>query len=106
MQGGRRVSIQPKQLSLILPGEGFNEAQLQDVSSAGTAENLDLSLLEIAWEIAADGGTALSLSELSELLFEDTGARAQYVTHRMLAEGPIYFKQASCSPAGPMGDAH
>lgn len=93
------MSVQPKQLALILPGAGHTEATLSEIYAAAQSENLDVSLLEIAWEIAADGGTALSLYELSDLLFEDTSARTQYITHRMLAECPLFFKQASKVPA-------
>ena len=42
--------MQPKQVSLVLPGGPYGDKDLQ--AFAAVADSLDLSLLEIAWEIA------------------------------------------------------
>jgi hypothetical protein len=42
---------------------------------------------------APAGGAAVSLAELSELLFSSDAAINQYATYAMLLEDKVYFKQ-------------
>ncbi|KAG2484219.1 hypothetical protein HYH03_016954 [Edaphochlamys debaryana] len=92
---GRRSSIAPKQVSLLLPGSGYTDSDV--ASFAAAAEGADLSLLEIAWEIALESDGPLELSELASLLYDDTSPRSLYVTYRMLQRDGLYFKQTGKS---------
>ncbi|KXZ48125.1 hypothetical protein GPECTOR_30g221 [Gonium pectorale] len=90
---GRRQSMVPKQVTLLLPGGPYGEADL--AAFAAAAEGADMSLLEIAWEIALEGGSPLGLRDLASLLFDDTSPTATYVTHRMLRSDSLFFKQST-----------
>ncbi|GIL47259.1 hypothetical protein Vafri_4119 [Volvox africanus] len=89
-QTGRRQSITPKQVQLVLPGAGYKEADV--VAFTAAAEAVDMTLLEIAWEVAAESGEPLELRDLAILLYDDTSPKSLYVTHRMLQRDTLYFK--------------
>ena len=54
-----------------------------------------MSLLEIAWAVAAEEPRSYSLAELAMLLFDEDHALPQYVTFCMLLHDEIYFKPVS-----------
>lgn len=118
---GHRSSLQPKAASLVLPGGGYTLDDLGRFSAA--AAGADASLLEIAWAIAADdggsaptgggggggqaaaaatgmAGAALSLQELSSLLYDADGALEQWTTYWLLHNDRVYFKQAGGKSGG------
>ncbi|GFR46826.1 hypothetical protein Agub_g8462, partial [Astrephomene gubernaculifera] len=79
----------------------FSVAELAGFLAAAEAAEADEAMMEVAWEIALDGGRALQLRELASLLFDDTSPRALFVTHHLLARDDTYFKQAtSRAPSG------
>ncbi|GLC44119.1 hypothetical protein PLESTM_001558100, partial [Pleodorina starrii] len=94
---GRRTSIAPKQVQLVLPGGGYSEGDVAAYVAA--AEGADMGLMEIAWEIAAESGAPLDLRELATLLYDDTTPKSLYITHRMLRKDTLYFKPAPRSAA-------
>lgn len=99
-QAGRRTSLPSKNIVLVLPGNAYTPDSLEQFSAAAAAA--DVSLLEIAWAVAAEepAGTSYSLSQLSQLLFDSEGPRDQYATFNMLLADKIYFKsnyKVSCS---------
>jgi hypothetical protein len=84
-------------VSLVLPGSNYQPADVQRFAEAAAAA--DLSLLEIAWAVAAEDMRSYSLQEMTQLLFDDAAALSQYITFSMLLQDSIYFKQvgkASC----------
>lgn len=94
VQAGRRTSLPPKNVVLVLPGSAYTPESLQQFSAAAAAA--DNSLLEIAWAVAAEepAGTSYSLSQLSQLLFDTDAPQEQYATFNMLLVDDIYFKSA------------
>jgi hypothetical protein len=112
--GGRRASIAPKAVALVLPGS-HTPAELERLWAAAAA--VDASLLEIAWAIAAEdgggggsgsGGAAaapLALPDLAALLFDGDGAEAQWLAYWLLARDRVYFKQAVRRGRAGQGDA-
>jgi hypothetical protein len=108
VQAGRRTSLPSKNIVLVLPGNAYTPDSLEQFSAAAAAA--DVSLLEIAWAVAAEepAGTSYSLSQLSQLLFDSEGPRDQYATFNMLLADKIYFKsnyKVSCSAASLLPDA-
>ncbi|GLI58810.1 hypothetical protein VaNZ11_000576 [Volvox africanus] len=89
-QTGRRQSITPKQVQWVLPGGGYKEADV--VAFTAAAEGADMTLMEIAWEVAAESGEPLELRDLAILLYDDMSPKSLYVTHRMLQRDTLYFK--------------
>lgn len=49
-QAGRRQSLQPKQVQLVLPGGSYTAADVTAFQAA--AESADRSMLEVVWELA------------------------------------------------------
>lgn len=90
-QRGHRSSLNSKTVALVLPGGGYTRADLEAFASA--AAGADISLLEIVWAIALEGSTPLSLTALTELLFDDAAPVNQYVAYSMLLSDRTYFKQ-------------
>ena len=104
-QAGRRQNLQAKQVVLALsPGAGgaFNATDVPKFVSA--AESADMSSLELAWEIVSEDTTDVAsssgpmrslrtLGEMSTLIFDSQDARSLYMTHRMLADDRLFFKQ-------------
>lgn len=93
-EAGRRTSLPPKNVVLVLPGSGYTPDSLQQFSAAAAAA--DSSMLEIAWAVAAEepAGTSYSLSQLSQLLFDSDAPLDHYATFNMLLADQIYFKSA------------
>ena len=73
-------------------------------AAAADAAVADPSTLELAWEIASEAAPGsssgpikpLSLSEMSELLYDARDARSLLITHRLMAADRVYFKQVLC----------
>eukprot|EP00882_Tetradesmus_deserticola_P029568 GHRQ01033134.1.p1 GENE.GHRQ01033134.1~~GHRQ01033134.1.p1 ORF type:complete len:155 (-),score=60.34 GHRQ01033134.1:559-1023(-) len=93
VQRGRRFSLPGRTVSLVLPGSSYQAADVQRFADAAAAA--DLSLLEIAWAVAAEEVRSYSLQEMAKLLFDDDAALPQYITFSMLLHDAIYFKQVS-----------
>eukprot|EP00879_Flechtneria_rotunda_P004803 GHRR01005075.1.p1 GENE.GHRR01005075.1~~GHRR01005075.1.p1 ORF type:complete len:775 (+),score=250.97 GHRR01005075.1:386-2710(+) len=89
-QHARRFSLPAKTVSLVLPGSNYVLDDVQRFTAA--AEAADMSLLDIAWAVAAEDSRSYSLPELSKLLFADELALSQYMTFWMLLQDSIYFK--------------
>lgn len=92
-QRGYRMSLLPKHIALVVPGDGYTQEDLQRFVAA--AAECDMSLLEIAWAIAVEDSStpAVSLSALCELLFDTDAPLQQYTTYCMLNKDRVYFKQ-------------
>jgi len=85
-----------------LPGSGYSDSDLERFAAA--AQGADASLVEIAWAIAADDGggggsagtvgAALSLTELTALLYEKEGSVEQWMTYWLLHNDRVFFKQS------------
>uniref|UniRef100_A0A383WAQ3 RNB domain-containing protein n=1 Tax=Tetradesmus obliquus TaxID=3088 RepID=A0A383WAQ3_TETOB len=90
-QRGRRFSLPARTVSLVLPGGNYQPADVQRFAEAAAAA--DLSLMEIAWAVAAEDVRSYSLQEMAKLLFDDAAALPQYITFSMLLHDSIYFKQ-------------
>lgn len=93
LQRGRRFSLPARTVSLVLPGVNYAEDDVQRFASA--AEAADMSLLEIAWAIAAESPRSYSLAEMAKLLFDGDQGLQQYITFCMLLHDEIYFQPVS-----------
>jgi hypothetical protein len=89
------MSIAPKDISWVVPGSQYTAADLDRFLEIAASDGEDLSLLELAWAIAADegAGKSYSLAEMSELLFDSRTPMSQYTTYHMLLRDTVYFKQ-------------
>jgi hypothetical protein len=94
LQAGRRTSLPPKNIVLVLPGNAYTPDSLGEFSSAAAAA--DTSLLEIAWAVASEepAGTSYSLGQLCQLLFDTEGPVDQYATFNMLLADKVFFKSS------------
>ena len=75
-----------------MPGGKYTPEDLGRFLEAASADG-DLSLLEIAWAVAAEEGPkSYSLQQMSQLLFDSTTPLTQYITYHMLLQDTVYFK--------------
>lgn len=88
-QRGHRFSLQPRSVSLVLPGSGFGPDDLARFEAA--ASTADMELLELAWACAAEEPQPYSLPSLARLLWDDDAALQQYVTFCLLLHDAVYF---------------
>lgn len=96
LQRGRRFSLPARTVSLVLPGSNYSQADVQRFIDAVTAA--DMSILELAWSVAAEDFRSYSLPEMAHLLFDDQTAVSQYVTFCMMLHDDIFFKPVSACP--------
>ena len=58
---------------------------------------LDPASLELAWELLAETGQAVTPAAMSQLLFSQQTPPQCYAAHSLLCEDKIYFKKRICS---------
>jgi len=89
---GQSHSIAPRQVTYEVSGKTY---KLLEISSflEEVKPDLDLSSLEVAWELLAEEGQLVTSSEMALLLFAEQSPPKCYAAHWLLSEDKIYFKQ-------------
>eukprot|EP00891_Asterochloris_glomerata_P003086 jgi/Astpho2/3086/Aster-x0560 len=95
---GHSHSVTPKQISYVLPGAPYEEADLLSIHEQTQAE-ADSALMALAWEMSADEPDALlSVPQMAQLLYARSDPVACYASHRLLNEDRVYFRQVGRAP--------
>lgn len=89
---GQTHSVHPRQITYVLPGEGYKSEEIASFIDRVESE-LDADSLEIAWEFLLEEQQSVKPPELAEILFSSTEASSVYAAYRMLSEDRLYFKQ-------------
>ena len=89
---GQTHSVHPRQVTYVIPGEGYKPEGLESFLKRVEGE-FDLDSLEIAWELLLEEKQPVSPTELAEILFSSSEPSSVYTAYRMLCEDRLYFKQ-------------
>ncbi|CCH65803.1 Exoribonuclease II [Richelia intracellularis HM01] len=89
---GQPHSVAPRQINYQIAGETYNPSQIADILS-GIEPYLDLSNLEVAWELLVEEGLAVTSEEMALLLFSESSPSQSYAAHCLLSDDTVYFKQ-------------
>lgn len=90
-QRGQSHAIHPRQVTFEV-GNGYKPSDIATFLQ-NTQSLLDLSSLEIAWELLVEEGEAVDPSAMAILLFSDQTPELRYAAHWLLTEDRLYFKQ-------------
>ncbi|KAB2066503.1 hypothetical protein ES319_A09G165200v1 [Gossypium barbadense] len=90
-QNGVTSSIRPQQITYIVPGvENFDHAEISKFLQKAQ-ENLDPTLLEIAWVELLEKNASVTAEELAEMIFGSSEPLASYCAHLLLSKDEVYF---------------
>ncbi|WP_267384807.1 ribonuclease catalytic domain-containing protein [Cyanobacterium sp. uoEpiScrs1] len=89
---GQSYKIRPQRIEYEINGSSYTIGDipqfLQEVELY-----LDLSSLEVAWELLVEGGQSVTPSEMAQLLFSEASPVHCYAAHSLLCDDKIYFKK-------------
>ncbi|CAO2822145.1 unnamed protein product [Amaranthus hypochondriacus] len=90
-QNGTMCSIKPQQITYVVPGvENFDYTQIPDFLQRAD-DNLDPSLLELAWAELLEKNKSLTPEELAEIIYGTAEPLESYCAHLLLSKDEIYF---------------
>ncbi|MBA0684467.1 hypothetical protein Goari_026052 [Gossypium aridum] len=90
-QNGVTSSIKPQQITYIVPGvENFDHAEISKFLQKAQ-ENLDPTLLEIAWVELLEKNASVTAEELAEMIFGSSEPLESYCAHLLLSKDEVYF---------------
>ncbi len=89
---GQPHSVAPRQINYQIAGETYKPSQIADILSE-IEPYLDLSSLEVAWELLVEEGLAVTSEEMALLLFSESSPSQSYAAHCLLSDDTVYFKQ-------------
>lgn len=90
-QNGVTSSIKPQQITYIVPGvQNFDTAEISDFIEKAQ-DNLDPTLLEIAWVELLEKNKSVIAEELAEMIFGSSDPLDSYSAHLLLSRDEIYF---------------
>ncbi|KNA06496.1 hypothetical protein SOVF_180210 [Spinacia oleracea] len=90
-QNGTTCSIKPQQITYVVPGvEDFNHTQIPEFLQKAQ-ENLDSSLLELAWAELLEKNKSVTPDELAEMIYGIAEPLESYCAHHLLSRDEIYF---------------
>ncbi|MBV8885742.1 MAG: RNB domain-containing ribonuclease, partial [Chroococcidiopsidaceae cyanobacterium CP_BM_RX_35] len=89
---GQSHSLAPRQVTYQVPGKTYKLSELPSFVEE-VKPYLDLSNLEVAWELLAEEGQTVTSSEMALLLFSEQSPLLCYAAYWLLSEDKIYFKQ-------------
>jgi len=89
---GQSHSIAPRQVTYEVSGKTYKLLEIPSFLEE-VKPDLDLSSLEVAWELLAEEGQLVTSSEMALLLFAEQSPSKCYAAHWLLSEDKIYFKQ-------------
>jgi exoribonuclease-2 len=88
---GHSHVLHPRQVAYEI-GEGYKPSEIAHFQSE-VQPYLDLSSLEVAWELLVEDGETVDPSAMATLLFSDQSQLLRYAAHWLLTEDRLYFKQ-------------
>ncbi|EOY07507.1 Ribonuclease II, putative isoform 1 [Theobroma cacao] len=90
-QNGFTSSIKPQQITYIVPGvENFDQTDISKFLQKAE-ENLDPTLLEIAWVELLEKNKSVTAEELAEMIFGSAEPLESYCAHLLLSKDEVYF---------------
>ncbi|XP_039068065.1 ribonuclease II, chloroplastic/mitochondrial [Hibiscus syriacus] len=90
-QNGVTTSIKPQQITYIVPGvENFDQTEISKFLQKAH-ENLDPTLLEIAWVELLEKNVSVTAEELAEMIFGSSDPVESYCAHLLLSNDAVYF---------------
>ncbi|KAE8666194.1 Ribonuclease II [Hibiscus syriacus] len=90
-QNGVTTSIKPQQITYIVPGvENFDQTEISKFLQKAH-ENLDPTLLEIAWVELLEKNASVTAEELAEIIFGSSEPLESYCAHLLLSNDEVYF---------------
>jgi exoribonuclease II len=89
---GQSYTLHPRDFTYEVTGKTYKIAEIKSFQTA-VSPYLDLSALEVAWELLAETGENATLPAIASLIFSDTSAELCYAAHYLLSEDKIYFKK-------------
>lgn len=90
--GGQSHKIRPQRIEYEIAGENYSPADIPQFLEE-VQPYLDPASLEVAWELLADEGQAVTPHEMAQLLFSQQSPAPCYAAHSLLCEDKIYFKK-------------
>ena len=88
---GQSHTLHPRQISYSISDQTYTPADIPQFLTT-MEEEYDPASLELAWELLAEEGQAVSPADLAQLLFSAQSAPLCYAAHRLLSEDKLYFK--------------
>ncbi len=89
---GQSHTLHPRQITYVVPNQSFAVTELTQFWTEAEAF-IDPASLEIAWELLAEDGEAVTPADMAQLLFSAQTAPQCYAAHRLLSDDKLYFKQ-------------
>ncbi|XP_057534015.1 ribonuclease II, chloroplastic/mitochondrial-like isoform X2 [Amaranthus tricolor] len=90
-QNGSTCSIKPQQITYVVPGvDKFDHNQIPDFLQRAQ-DNLDPSLLELAWAELLEKNKSVTPEELAEMIYGIAEPLESYCAHLLLSTDEIYF---------------
>jgi exoribonuclease-2 len=89
---GQSYSLRPQRVEYEVGGGHYEPSDIPGFW-AEVQPYLDPSSLEVAWELLAEEGEAVTANALAQLLFSEQNPPSCYAAHLLLAEDKIYFKK-------------
>ncbi|KAL9242492.1 hypothetical protein vseg_016484 [Gypsophila vaccaria] len=90
-QNGTTSSIKPQQITFVVPGiEDFDHNLISDFMKK-VEDNLDPSLLELAWAELLENNKSVTVEKLAEMIYGSAEPLESYCAHILLSKDEIYF---------------
>ncbi|XP_074264228.1 ribonuclease II, chloroplastic/mitochondrial isoform X2 [Silene latifolia] len=90
-QNGTSSSIKPQQITYIVPGiENFDHSQISEFMQK-VEDNLDPSLLELAWAELLENNKSITVETLAEMIYGIAEPLESYCAHILLSKDEVYF---------------
>ncbi|KAL4296653.1 hypothetical protein GQ457_12G009740 [Hibiscus cannabinus] len=90
-QNGVTSSIKPQQITYIVPGvENFDQTEISRFLQKAH-DNLDPTLLEIAWVELLEKNVSVTAEELAEMIYGSSEPLESYCAHLLLSNDEVYF---------------
>ncbi|PRW58916.1 ribonuclease [Chlorella sorokiniana] len=100
--GGPRYAVKAADIKCVIAGPGLSMEDLELISRAADMLAQEATLLQLAWDVATDGGSqagdVFTVPEMAEFLFNNRKPESCAAALRLLREDRLYFKQAGRSP--------
>ncbi|KAK9668695.1 hypothetical protein RND81_13G079000 [Saponaria officinalis] len=90
-QNGTTSSIKPQQITYVVPGiEDFDHNQISEFMQK-VEDNLDPSLLELAWAELLENNKSITVDKLAEMIYGIAEPLESYCAHVLLSKDEVYF---------------
>eukprot|EP01025_Chloroclados_australasicus_P042923 TRINITY_DN45660_c0_g1_i1.p1 TRINITY_DN45660_c0_g1~~TRINITY_DN45660_c0_g1_i1.p1 ORF type:complete len:829 (+),score=102.80 TRINITY_DN45660_c0_g1_i1:167-2653(+) len=104
-QDSKPLLVFQTQIQLVLPGSSYTHTDVKRLNEK--VENADRNLIQQAWEqtkkdlengVDVSQKQVFNLPQMTQKLFDSVTAESLYVSHRLLSEDGLYFKQVGRMP--------